>query len=106
MALTIKQNAFAMTYIETGKVSEAYRRQWGAPRRRERWEAFAFSAGECGGSGAAAMISSGQQIAAARVLLGWTQQELADASKLHRRSIQYWEREERIPFGGIANPQG
>jgi hypothetical protein len=57
-------------------------------------------------SGGAAMISSGQQIAAARVLLGWTQQELADASKLHRRSIQYWEREERIPFGGYREPVG
>ena len=30
----------------------------------------------------------------------------ADASKLHRRSIQYWEREDRIPFGGYREPVG
>lgn len=50
------------------------------------------------------MIHSGRQIAAARVLLGWTQQDLADASHLHRRSIQYWEREEAIPHGRHREP--
>ena len=50
------------------------------------------------------MIHSGCQIAAARVLLGWTQQDLADASHLHRRSIQYWEREEVIPHGAYREP--
>ena len=30
MALTIKQNAFAMAYIETGNASEAYRRSYDA----------------------------------------------------------------------------
>jgi transcriptional regulator with XRE-family HTH domain len=50
------------------------------------------------------MIETGKQIAAARVLLGWGQQDLADAAKLHRRSIQYWERKERIPHGGYREP--
>ena len=50
------------------------------------------------------MIYSGRQIAAARVLLGWTQQDLADASHLHRRSIQYWEKEEVIPYGPYREP--
>ena len=30
MALTIKKNAFAMAYIETGNASEAYRRSYDA----------------------------------------------------------------------------
>lgn len=50
------------------------------------------------------LISSGYQIAAARALLGWTQQELARASGLHRRSIQYWERQAAIAHGGFREP--
>jgi hypothetical protein len=52
------------------------------------------------------MIETGSQIAAARALLGWTQQELALAARLHRRSIQYWERAPVIPHGGFREPIG
>lgn len=50
------------------------------------------------------LINSGYQIAAARALLGWTQQDLAKASGLHRRSIQYWERQAVIAHGGFREP--
>ena len=43
------------------------------------------------------MIATGRQIAAARALLGWSQDELADASGLHVNSIAYWERHVAIP---------
>ncbi|MBS0270091.1 MAG: helix-turn-helix domain-containing protein [Proteobacteria bacterium] len=42
-------------------------------------------------------MATGRQIAAARALLGWSQDELADASGLHVNSIAYWERHAAIP---------
>jgi len=38
------------------------------------------------------MITTGRQIAAARALLGWSQDELADAAAMHVNSVAYWER--------------
>jgi transcriptional regulator with XRE-family HTH domain len=43
------------------------------------------------------MIATGRQIAAARALLGWSQEDLADAAGLHVNSVAYWERHEAIP---------
>jgi hypothetical protein len=42
-------------------------------------------------------IRTGRQIAAARMLLGWRQVDLAKAAGLHRRAIQYWEMADSIP---------
>jgi transcriptional regulator with XRE-family HTH domain len=45
------------------------------------------------------MIATGRQIAAARALLGWSQDKLAEASKLHPNSIGYWEAHDEIETG-------
>jgi Helix-turn-helix len=45
------------------------------------------------------MIARGAQIRAARALLGWTLQDLADAAGLHRNAVGYWERHDTIPTG-------
>lgn len=37
------------------------------------------------------MIPSGKLISAARTVLGWTQQDLAQAAGLHRNAVVYWE---------------
>jgi hypothetical protein len=52
------------------------------------------------------MISKGAQIRAARALLNWTQKDLALASTLHYRSIQYWELQTDIKHGGYREPVG
>ncbi len=38
------------------------------------------------------MIPSGKLISAARIVLGWTQQDLARAAGLHRNAVVYWEK--------------
>ena len=48
----------------------------------------------------------GNQIRAARALLGWTRRDLARAAKLHPNAVAYWERRERIPCGGYQPPVG
>lgn len=49
-----------------------------------------------GSSCDAPMIPSGKLISAARTVLGWTQQDLAQAAGLHRNAIVYWEGHETI----------
>lgn len=49
-----------------------------------------------GSSCDAPMIPSGKLISAARLILGWTQADLARAARLHRCTIQYWEKHETI----------
>ena len=44
-------------------------------------------------------IVMGCQIRAARSLLGWSQDELANAAGLHPNAIAYWEQTVAIPFG-------
>jgi transcriptional regulator with XRE-family HTH domain len=44
-------------------------------------------------------IVMGNQIKAARSLLGWTQHELADAAGLHSNAVAYWEQTVAIPTG-------
>lgn len=39
------------------------------------------------------MLTSGAQIRAARALLGWRRSDLAEAAKLHRNSVAYWEQQ-------------
>jgi hypothetical protein len=51
------------------------------------------------------VIARGAQIRAARALLGWTRQELADAAGLHRNAVGYWESSDRIPTG-LREPVG
>jgi transcriptional regulator with XRE-family HTH domain len=41
-------------------------------------------------------IATGAQIRAARAMLGWTRQDLANAAGLHRNSVAYWEAVETI----------
>src|SRR5262245_59329922 len=43
------------------------------------------------------MIRTGAQIRAARALLGWTRQNLADAASLHTNAVAYWEAHAEIP---------
>lgn len=43
------------------------------------------------------MITTGSQIRAGRALLGWTQNDLAIAAKLHKNAVAFWERKDRIP---------
>ena len=50
------------------------------------------------------MIATGRQIAAARALLGWSQDKLAEESKLHPNSIAYWERHDEIETGEWRAP--
>lgn len=52
------------------------------------------------------MFISGNQIRAARALIGWGQGELAARAGLHRNAVVYWEtrerfsdRENRVPVG-------
>ncbi|MEO1656720.1 MAG: helix-turn-helix transcriptional regulator [Pseudomonadota bacterium] len=45
---------------------------------------------------------NGREIQAARALLGWTQDDLAQHSGLHTKSVSYWERHGVRPVGGIA----
>ena len=52
----------------------------------------------------APMIVTGNQIRAARALLGWTRQDLARTSKLHPNAIAYWEGRSEIPTGGWRTP--
>jgi len=40
------------------------------------------------------MIARGWQIKAARAVLGWRQEDLAEAAGLHVNSIKYWEGQE------------
>jgi DNA-binding XRE family transcriptional regulator len=42
-------------------------------------------------------ITTGAQIRAGRVLLGWSRADLASAAGLHRHSIGYWEHETKTP---------
>ena len=49
------------------------------------------------------MIITASQIRAARALLGWTQADLARASRLHTNAIAYWERRAHIPCGGYLS---
>jgi transcriptional regulator with XRE-family HTH domain len=44
-------------------------------------------------------IIMGNQIKAARSLLGWTQHELADAARVHPNAVSYWEQTVAIPTG-------
>jgi transcriptional regulator with XRE-family HTH domain len=44
-------------------------------------------------------IIMGNQIKAARSLLGWTQHELADAARVHPNAVAYWEQTAAIPTG-------
>jgi transcriptional regulator with XRE-family HTH domain len=44
-------------------------------------------------------IVMGNQIKAARSLLGWTQHELADAARVHSNAVAYWEQAVAIPTG-------
>lgn len=43
------------------------------------------------------MIATGAQIRAGRALLGWTRQQLATATALHRNSVARWEAADVIP---------
>jgi transcriptional regulator with XRE-family HTH domain len=43
------------------------------------------------------MRISGRQIAAARGLLGWSQQQLAVAADVTPQTINYWEHEQHVP---------
>lgn len=43
--------------------------------------------------------ATGSQISAARALLGWTQQELAQAAGVHENTVAYWERAQYVTFG-------
>lgn len=49
-------------------------------------------------------ISTGAQIRAARALLGWSQQDLADSAGLHVNSIAYWECQAEFPSGLYGEP--
>ena len=42
------------------------------------------------------MISMGRQIKAARALLGWTREDLAQACEIHPNTVSYWEARARI----------
>ena len=44
-------------------------------------------------------VATGAQIVAARALLDWTQDELAEAAKVHPNTVAYWERCGRIHTG-------
>jgi transcriptional regulator with XRE-family HTH domain len=50
------------------------------------------------------MIATGRQIAAARALLGWSQQQLAKAAGLHVNAVGYWEARTEIPCGSLKAP--
>lgn len=50
------------------------------------------------------MLLTGRQITAARALLGWTQQKLADAAGLHPNAVGYWEGKAIIPTGSLRVP--
>jgi transcriptional regulator with XRE-family HTH domain len=41
---------------------------------------------------------TGEQVRAARGLLGWSQEQLAEISKVSRPTIAEWERGARVPF--------
>ena len=43
------------------------------------------------------MFTYGNQIKAARALIGWQQDELAAAAGLHRNAVAYWEGKDVIP---------
>jgi len=45
------------------------------------------------------MIEAGNQIRAARALVGWSQDELATAAGLHTNSVKHWEGRGRIGGG-------
>jgi len=45
------------------------------------------------------MIEAGNQIRAARALVGWSQDDLAGAAGLHVNSVKTWEARERIGPG-------
>lgn len=49
-------------------------------------------------------IVKGAQIRAARALIGWSRQDLANASGLHANAVGYWEIEDEIPNGTCAEP--
>ena len=46
-------------------------------------------------------ICTGSQIRAARALLGWSRQVLAEAASLHVNTVVYWEQQEEIPDRGL-----
>lgn len=46
------------------------------------------------------MFTTGNQIRAARALIGWQQDELATAAALHRNTVAYWEGKAAIPTRG------
>jgi transcriptional regulator with XRE-family HTH domain len=50
------------------------------------------------------MIATGRQIAAARALLGWSQERLATESRLHPNSVAYWEHRDEIETGQWRTP--
>lgn len=50
------------------------------------------------------MITTGRQIAAARALLGWRIVDLAEAARLHRNAVGYWEHRDAIPTGPYLTP--
>ena len=45
------------------------------------------------------MFSTGNQIRAARALIGWHRDQLAAAAGLHPNAVAYWERKSSIPAG-------
>ena len=49
-------------------------------------------------------ICTGSQIRAARALLGWSRQVLAEAASLHVNTVVYWEQQEEIPTGVYSEP--
>ena len=49
-------------------------------------------------------LVTGRQIRAARALLGWNRNRLAEAAGLHRNAVAYWERHAEIPMGPYATP--
>lgn len=52
------------------------------------------------------MIVTGAQIKAARALLNWTQQDLANAAGIHKNAVAYWEARALIPSGYFGEPHG
>ena len=49
-------------------------------------------------------ICTGSQIRAARALLGWSRQVLAEAASVHVNTVVYWEQQEEIPTGVYSEP--
>lgn len=43
------------------------------------------------------MITCGNQIRAARALIGWKRVDLAGRARLHPNAVAYWERAQQIP---------